>query len=111
MVVPTNRKKRDRAESDKKYSASSTATVADIDVEAAKEAMLDSILPASKGVAKKSSATKRGSSTTASGEKETAKDRVKRQRLNGQSGIGSDFREWKSETGMNLFLCNFTTLL
>jgi hypothetical protein len=25
---------------------------------------------------------------------------VKRQRLSGQSGIGSDFREWKSEEAM-----------
>ena len=27
-------------------------------------------------------------------------DRVKRQRLNGQSGVGSDFREWRSEEEM-----------
>ena len=33
-------------------------------------------------------------------EKDTAKDRVKRQRLSGQSGIGSDFKTWKSEEEM-----------
>ena len=33
-------------------------------------------------------------------EKDSAKDRVKRQRLNGQSGIGSDFKTWKSEEEM-----------
>lgn len=33
-------------------------------------------------------------------EKDTAKDRVKRQRLNGQSGIGTDFKTWKSEEEM-----------
>lgn len=33
-------------------------------------------------------------------DKETAKDRVKRQRLAGQSGIGSDFKTWKSEEEM-----------
>lgn len=33
-------------------------------------------------------------------DKETAKDRVKRQRLSGQSGIGSDFKEWRSEEFM-----------
>lgn len=31
---------------------------------------------------------------------ESAKDRVKRQRLAGQSGIGSDFRTWKSDEEM-----------
>ena len=33
-------------------------------------------------------------------EKDTAKDRVKRQRLSGQSGIGADFKTWKSEEEM-----------
>ena len=33
-------------------------------------------------------------------EKDTAKDRVKRQRLSGQSGIGTDFKTWKSEEEM-----------
>ena len=33
-------------------------------------------------------------------DKETAKDRVKRQRMAGQSGIGSDFKTWKSEEEM-----------
>ena len=27
-------------------------------------------------------------------------DRVKRQRLSGQSGVGSDFKEWRSEEEM-----------
>ncbi|KAJ1432516.1 hypothetical protein B484DRAFT_429868, partial [Ochromonadaceae sp. CCMP2298] len=31
---------------------------------------------------------------------DSAKDRVKRQRLNGQSGIGTDFKSWKSEEEM-----------
>ncbi|CEG39762.1 uncharacterized protein PHALS_09998 [Plasmopara halstedii] len=35
-------------------------------------------------------------------EKKAAKERVKNQRLKGQSGIGSDFRGWKSETEMAL---------
>ena len=34
--------------------------------------------------------------------KETAKDRVKRQRLSGQSGIGEGFKEWRSEEEMRL---------
>ncbi|KDO34225.1 hypothetical protein SPRG_19063 [Saprolegnia parasitica CBS 223.65] len=34
--------------------------------------------------------------------KPSGKDRVKAQRLKGQSGIGSDFRGWKSETEMQL---------
>lgn len=29
-------------------------------------------------------------------------DRVKHQRLSGQAGIGSDFREWRSEEEMRL---------
>lgn len=33
-------------------------------------------------------------------DKETAKDRVKRQRLSGQSGIGEDFKVWKSDEEM-----------
>lgn len=33
-------------------------------------------------------------------DKESAKDKVKRQRLSGQSGIGSDFKEWRSEEFM-----------
>ena len=33
-------------------------------------------------------------------DKDSAKDRVKRQRLNGQSGIGTDFKTWKSEEEM-----------
>ena len=33
-------------------------------------------------------------------DKESAKDRVKRQRMAGQSGIGSDFKTWKSEEEM-----------
>ena len=33
-------------------------------------------------------------------EKDTAKDRVKRQRLSGQSGIGADFKTWKSDEEM-----------
>ena len=33
-------------------------------------------------------------------EKDSAKDRVKRQRLSGQSGIGADFKTWKSEEEM-----------
>jgi hypothetical protein len=33
-------------------------------------------------------------------DKDTAKDRVKRQRLSGQSGIGADFKTWKSEEEM-----------
>mmetsp|Transcript_29126 Transcript_29126/g.27915 ORF Transcript_29126/g.27915 Transcript_29126/m.27915 type:complete len:197 (-) Transcript_29126:36-626(-) len=33
-------------------------------------------------------------------DKDTAKDRVKRQRLSGQSGIGSDFKTWKSDEEM-----------
>ncbi|EQC34574.1 hypothetical protein SDRG_07899 [Saprolegnia diclina VS20] len=35
-------------------------------------------------------------------DKPSGKDRVKAQRLKGQSGIGSDFRGWKSETEMQL---------
>ncbi|CAI5732469.1 unnamed protein product [Peronospora destructor] len=35
-------------------------------------------------------------------EKKDAKERVKSQRLKGQSGIGSDFRGWKPETEMAL---------
>ncbi|OQR84326.1 hypothetical protein THRCLA_23087 [Thraustotheca clavata] len=34
--------------------------------------------------------------------KNTGKERVKAQRLKGQSGIGNDFRTWKSETEMQL---------
>jgi hypothetical protein len=34
--------------------------------------------------------------------KPSVKDRVKHQRLAGQSGIGSDFREWRSEEEMSL---------
>lgn len=37
-----------------------------------------------------------------SGEKVSAKDKVKGQRLRGQSGIGSDFRVWKSDLEMTL---------
>ena len=33
-------------------------------------------------------------------DKDTGKDRVKKQRLAGQSGIGDDFKEWKSEEAM-----------
>ena len=33
-------------------------------------------------------------------EKDTAKDKVKRQRLSGQSGIGADFKTWKSDEEM-----------
>lgn len=32
----------------------------------------------------------------------SAKERVKRQRLRGQAGIGSDFRTWKSEEEMRM---------
>lgn len=35
-------------------------------------------------------------------EKVTAKERVKQQRIAGQSGIGSDFREWRSEEEMRM---------
>ena len=35
-------------------------------------------------------------------DKETAKDRVKRQRMSGQSGIGEDFKTWRSEEEMRL---------
>ncbi|ETW05937.1 hypothetical protein H310_03571 [Aphanomyces invadans] len=36
------------------------------------------------------------------GDKTSGKDRVKQQRLKGQSGIGSDFKTWKSETEMKM---------
>lgn len=36
------------------------------------------------------------------GEKISAKDKVKNQRLKGQSGIGSDFRVWKSDLEMTM---------
>jgi hypothetical protein len=32
----------------------------------------------------------------------TVKERIKNQRLSGQSGIGSDFREWRSEDEMRM---------
>ncbi|RHY18643.1 hypothetical protein DYB25_002853 [Aphanomyces astaci] len=35
-------------------------------------------------------------------DKASGKDRVKQQRLKGQSGIGSDFKSWKSETEMKM---------
>ncbi|KAF0682852.1 Aste57867_25039 [Aphanomyces stellatus] len=38
----------------------------------------------------------------ASGDKTSGKERVKQQRLKGQSGIGSEFKTWKSETEMKM---------
>ncbi|KAH9101558.1 hypothetical protein AeMF1_021715 [Aphanomyces euteiches] len=35
-------------------------------------------------------------------DKSSGKERVKQQRLKGQSGIGSDFRTWKSDTEMKM---------
>jgi hypothetical protein len=40
--------------------------------------------------------------TQSSSSKESAKDRVKRQRLAGQSGIGSDFKTWRTDEEMTL---------
>lgn len=44
--------------------------------------------------------TREGKKGSRDNEKETAKDRVKRQRISGQSGIGADFKTWKSEEEM-----------
>ncbi|OQR84768.1 hypothetical protein ACHHYP_12975 [Achlya hypogyna] len=49
-----------------------------------------------------SAGTKRKAEGNKDGNKVSGKDRVKAQRLRGQSGIGSDFRGWKSETEMQL---------
>ena len=40
--------------------------------------------------------------TVVTHQKDTVKDKVKRQRLAGQSGIGSDFKVWKSDEEMRI---------
>lgn len=44
----------------------------------------------------------KGKKKGVAGEKISAKDKVKGQRLKGQSGIGSDFRTWKSDLEMTM---------
>jgi hypothetical protein len=54
------------------------------------------------GKIKQPQANNKGASHASQLDKETAKDRVKRQRLSGQAGIGSDFRTWRSDEEMRL---------
>jgi hypothetical protein len=53
-----------------------------------------------KTAAAASSTASSGSNRKTARDKETAKERVKKQRLTGQSGIGDDFRSWRSEEEM-----------
>jgi hypothetical protein len=65
-----------------------------------KPAMSFEELKAKTAAATASSTASSGNNRKTVRDKETAKERVKKQRLTGQSGIGDDFRSWRSEEEM-----------